>query len=600
LHRTWYPHTVPLDLCRMPLVEVLTLTAAARATDNLITRQVRWHDTRLPAADFIAPHHAAALAADTIAALEELGAVALVEDGDQMWHRLSHWLGATVPVQRSNTTPPRQLPGVIRRAGEVAIALDLLVQRAQADLPVWAHFAREHGVHDPVGHATAAAERRLHHWCSTAFFAGFRDLQPPLHMAATSELGQALDGGVDTDAWVLTVDLPDADHLSVLHRRITAVVAHGDQPPAHHLVEPVDADMVNLRDALVGHDPTAVVVGPRWTNRSHPGRLFAQLAQAAAPDARLLVVASATDAGRVEHLLRSSGWGAVAHLPLPHGVAVSALNRSDGEPATHYGVPFALDDPDDSRAVVLALSAGGRRVLELGCSQGLGTRVMQQRGQRVVGVEIDPAAAALARPFAEAVLVADLDDPTALDPLLDQRFDTVVAADVLEHLRAPADALRRALRHLAPNGDVVVSVPNLGHADVRLALLDGTVPYAELGLLDRTHAHWFTYGGFRQLLTDCGLVPVEWRRIMRAPGTSEVPLPADLHGLAQQWFADDPHATTYQWVVRCRRATEAPEVPDPLTGPSPRRFAGPPALGIKGSARSLVAALVRRVRRPRP
>lgn len=597
LHRTWYPHTLPLDLCRMPLVDALTLPEAARATDNLIARQVRWHDPRLPTADFIAEHDAASLAADTIGSLDQLGAVALVEDGDEMWHRLSRWLGASMPVQRSNSTPSRQLPGVIRRAAEVATALDLLVQRTQVDLPVWAHFAREHGVNDPVGLATAAAERRLNQWCGTAFFAGFRDLHPASDAAATSELAHALDGGIDADAWLLTVDLPEADHLSVVQRRITAVITPGEHPPAHHLVEPIDADVVNLRDLLVGHDPTAVVVGPRWTARSHPGRLFAELAQACAPDARLLVVVSATDASRVEHLLRGSGWGTVAHLPLPHGVAVSALNRSDDEPATHYGIPFALDDPDDSRALVLALSASGHHVLELGCSQGLGTRVMHQRGQRVVGVEIDPAAAALARPFAQAVLVADLDDPAALDPLLDQRFDTVVAADVLEHLRAPADALRRALRHLAPHGDVVLSVPNLGHADVRMALLDGTVPYADLGLLDRTHAHWFTYHGFRQLMTDCGLVPVEWRRTVRAPGTTEVPLSADLHSLAHQWFADDPHATTYQWVVRCRRATEATEMPDPAATPAARRFATPPPLGIKASARSLASAVARRLRR---
>ena len=63
LHRTWYPDTLPLDLCRMPLVDVLTLPLASRATDNLITRQVLWHDPRLPIGDFI-EHEAASLAAD--------------------------------------------------------------------------------------------------------------------------------------------------------------------------------------------------------------------------------------------------------------------------------------------------------------------------------------------------------------------------------------------------------------------------------------------------------------------------------------------------------------------------------------------------------
>ena len=575
LHRTWYPDTLPLDLCRMPLVDVLTLPLASRATDNLITRQVLWHDQRLPIGDFI-EHEAASLATDCIGALSELGVVALVEQGDAMWNMLSAWLGAPVPVQRSNETPTRQLPGIIRRASDVARALDLLVQRTQADLPVWAHFARERGIDDPEGRATAAVERRLNQWCGTAFLAGFRDLTPPAltppaDTHASSTLGQALDGAVPADGWLLTVDLEPADHLSLLQRRVTSVVRPGENPPAHHVVEPIDLDAVDLRDALTGHDPTAVVVGPRWVERTRPGRLFTQLAQVAAPDARMMVVTTAAGAGRVERLVRSGGWGSVVQLPLPNGVVVSALNRPDPTAATHYGVPFQLDDPDDSRALVLALAAGGERVLELGCSEGLGTRVMQARGQRVVGVEIDPTAAELARPFAESIIVADLDQADALEPVADQRFDTVIAADVLEHLRAPADALRRALTLLKPHGDVVLSIPNLAHADVRMALLDGTVPYAELGLLDRTHIHWFTYQGFRQLMADCDLVPVEWRRTVRAPGTTEVPLSARMKRLASRWFSDDPHATTYQWVVRCRRAAEAGEVPDPVGAPGRRR-----------------------------
>lgn len=602
LHRVWYPDTLPLDLCRMPLLEILTLPAASRATDNLITRQVCWHDPRVPIGAFITDDDAAALATDTIAALSGLGTVALVEQGDEMWRQLSQWLGAEVPVQRSNETPTRQLPGIIRRARDVADAIDVLAQRTQADLPVWAHFAHICGINNPVEAATAAAERRLHSWCSTAFFAGFHDLRPAEGTVATSTLGRALDGAIAADAWLLTVDLAAADHVSLARRRITAVVGPGEQPPVHHLVQPVDHDMVNLRDALTGHDPTAVVVGPRWARREHPGRLFTQLAQVAATDARLLVVSTHADAAGVERLLRTSGWGRITHLPLPDGVAVAAFNRAEGEAGTHYGVPFRLDDPDDSRALVLALAAHGRRVLELGCSQGLGTQVMQARGQTVVGVEIDAAAAALARPYAEAVLEADLDDESSLDPLLDSEFDTVIAADVLEHLRAPVAALRRALRHLAPNGDVVLSIPNLAHADVRMALLDGTVPYADLGLLDRTHTHWFTYDGLCRLMAECDLVPVEWRRVVRAPGTTEVPTAADVRHLAEQWFGDDPHATTYQWVVRCRRTADAaaatdPALTDPHLTPAARRFAGPPALGIKASAAVFATALRRRLRR---
>ena len=45
---------------------------------------------------------------------------------------------------------------------------------------------------------------------------------------------------------------------------------------------------------------------------------------------------------------------------------------------------------------------------------------------------------------------------------------------------------------LAPGGYVVLSVPNVAHADVALALLDGRFRYTDTGLLDRTHLRFFT------------------------------------------------------------------------------------------------------------
>jgi 2-polyprenyl-3-methyl-5-hydroxy-6-metoxy-1,4-benzoquinol methylase len=342
-----------------------------------------------------------------------------------------------------------------------------------------------------------------------------------------------------------------------------------------------------------------MLVGPAWRDLAAPAALFARLAATAAPHTRVLVVSDAASGSRAERLMRNAGWHEVTHLPLPDGLLLVGCLGNDGPPvaASHYGVPFTEGDPNDSRAVVAELLRGAASVLELGCSDGLTTRVLAGRGQRVVAVEIDPEAADRARPFAEQVLVADLDMADAFDALGDRTFSAVAVADVLEHLRDPASALRRAVRHLATNGDVVLSVPNMAHADVRLALLDGHVPYADLGLLDRTHVHWFTREGLLRLLADCGLCAVEWRNVLRAPGTTEVPLDESLRHAASQWFADDPNAATYQWVVRCRRAGEG--TPAPLDEPAePNRvFLHSPAQGIRASSRSLAAALRRRLRR---
>jgi len=60
-------------------------------------------------------------------------------------------------------------------------------------------------------------------------------------------------------------------------------------------------------------------------------------------------------------------------------------------------------------------------------------------------------------------------------------------------------------------GDVVISVPNIAHADVKIALLKGAFPYSESGLLDRTHIRFFTKESLLELVergwTRCGGVP---------------------------------------------------------------------------------------------
>lgn len=280
--------------------------------------------------------------------------------------------------------------------------------------------------------------------------------------------------------------------------------------------------------------------------------------------------------------------------------AVVTYRPGDDPRCTRYSLPVVEGNTTDSRWLVSQLAIGAPTVLELGCSEGLTTRTMAARGQHVVGVEFDPAAADSAARFAHGMVVADLDDPASLTALGDQQFDMILAADVLEHLRFPVAALQRALRHLAPGGSVVLSIPNLAHADVRMALLDGRVPYDELGLLDHTHIHWFTYDGVLALLAECGLVVTDWQRTVQPPNFAQVPFAADLRELNRQLFADDTDATTFQWVLRCGRASEVAEVADPVQRHNPRRHAALQAEpGIKASARLLKAAVLRRVRRGR-
>jgi 2-polyprenyl-3-methyl-5-hydroxy-6-metoxy-1,4-benzoquinol methylase len=73
----------------------------------------------------------------------------------------------------------------------------------------------------------------------------------------------------------------------------------------------------------------------------------------------------------------------------------------------------------------------------------------------------------------------------------------------LEHLRDPDVVLRRALAALRPDGQVIISVPNVANNFVRLAVLFDQFGYADRGIMDRTHLRFFTLKSLRRLVGDC-------------------------------------------------------------------------------------------------
>lgn len=224
--------------------------------------------------------------------------------------------------------------------------------------------------------------------------------------------------------------------------------------------------------------------------------------------------------------------------------------------AAVYDTVVDLSDDNDAHSLIVKLVGKGKRVLELGCATGSTTKVLQQLGCSVVAIEIDGEAAEVAAPFAERMIVADLDLLDVPELLGEDTFDVIIAADVLEHLRDPQRLLTACLGHLRPDGEVLLSIPNIAHADVRLSLLRGDFDYQWCGILDETHLRFFTRRSLATFLADCGLAPLTWDRTQRAVGETEIWWrPVDDEELLA-WVAAQPDADTYQFIVR---AVAAPD-----------------------------------------
>ncbi|MCX6630141.1 MAG: class I SAM-dependent methyltransferase, partial [Candidatus Solibacter sp.] len=116
-------------------------------------------------------------------------------------------------------------------------------------------------------------------------------------------------------------------------------------------------------------------------------------------------------------------------------------------------------------AQALADSTARGPLLDVGCGGGLFLGMMRQRGLRVVGLDFSREAAGIAwRRQRVPALAGDLQRA----PLRAGTFAGLTMFHVMEHLYDPRAYLRAARELLAPDGRLVVQVPNAASWQARL------------------------------------------------------------------------------------------------------------------------------------
>ena len=213
-------------------------------------------------------------------------------------------------------------------------------------------------------------------------------------------------------------------------------------------------------------------------------------------------------------------------------------------------------DAHSSHTIVLDwLGAGeGRRLLDVGCADGVLARRFTSRGWRVTTIESDPERAAVAAAHCERLILADLDRKI---PELDERYDAIVYADVLEHLADPVRVLRELNGSLKPDGHVVISIPNVAHLWIRLSLLGGRFEYTDRGILDRDHLRFYTDRSLRAMVAEAGLEVVR-STVTPVPLFEAVPARwhgawlAGVHALGAMAARTLPRLLGYQFVLLVR------------------------------------------------
>lgn len=222
------------------------------------------------------------------------------------------------------------------------------------------------------------------------------------------------------------------------------------------------------------------------------------------------------------------------------------------------------DEGSDLPQLVELLAARPKgSVLDLRCGGGPLTGEAKALGHSVTAVDRTPTGAV--EGSVDRLVIADLDDglpPGIIDG--DERFSTVVVADVFEHIRRPALLLEQLHRVTDRDSVVLTSFPNFGHWYPRLRVLLGRFDYDRRGILDADHVRFFTARSFQRMVRRSGwetttIVPVgfPFEVIDRGgrPGVAERArtVLGRLDGaLSRRW----PSLFAYQYVAELRSTPE--------------------------------------------
>ena len=219
-----------------------------------------------------------------------------------------------------------------------------------------------------------------------------------------------------------------------------------------------------------------------------------------------------------------------------------------------YEYEFDLEG-DSSAANIIRMVKEGSKVLEIGAGTGSITIELKRNNNcHVTALDINPQFVERLRAICDAAYQVDLNDtnwPKVIEN--EEKFDVAIAGDILEHLWDPWKTLSLLRSLIKEDGEIIISLPHVGHCVVSACLINGDFDYRDEGLLDRTHIRFFGLKNIQSLINDAGLNILEAQFVVRRPESTE---------LANQWSLLSPvmrqsllgnkHSLIYKVVVKAK------------------------------------------------
>jgi ubiquinone/menaquinone biosynthesis C-methylase UbiE len=114
----------------------------------------------------------------------------------------------------------------------------------------------------------------------------------------------------------------------------------------------------------------------------------------------------------------------------------------------------------DERVLTVLQMVEGDNVLDVGCAAGTISRLMGEKGHKVLGIDRVDEYARLATEFNSTENVTFETRDVLKNPFPDKSFDCITFLETIEHVENPAQFLREFHRILRSGGCVIISTPN--------------------------------------------------------------------------------------------------------------------------------------------
>jgi methionine biosynthesis protein MetW len=152
-----------------------------------------------------------------------------------------------------------------------------------------------------------------------------------------------------------------------------------------------------------------------------------------------------------------------------------------------------------ARIIEIVKSYNCKKILDAGCGDGV---LLEKLPPDSIGIDFVEEMVELCKKKGLNCIKFDLNSENLTS--LDQKFDCIILADVIEHLLDPISTLKQCHSILDDSGVLILTTPNLGHWKLILDLILNRQP-EQINLFEKPyHLRLFRYSGLEELLSASG------------------------------------------------------------------------------------------------